>query len=139
LSLLKLLRRGVPLPFASVSNRRSLVAVENLAAVLEHCVSRAAAANQVFLAADGEDLSTPELLRRLSRAMGKEARLFPVPSGVLLAAAALAGRRDVARRLLGNLQVDARKTRERLGWQPVIAVDQALQNTARAFLASESS
>jgi nucleoside-diphosphate-sugar epimerase len=136
-AMLRLLRRGVPLPFAAVENRRSFTGLANLAALLERCATRTEAANQVFLAADGEDLSTPDLLRRLAAAMGTRARLVPVPPAALLAVAALAGRRDLAQRLLGNLQVDASKARTRLGWSPPQSVDAGLASTARAFLAQE--
>jgi nucleoside-diphosphate-sugar epimerase len=136
-AMLRWLRRGVPLPLAAVRNRRSLTALANLAALLECCATRKEAANEVFLAADGEDLSTPDLLRRLAAAMGTRARLFAVPPAALLAVAAAAGRRDLARRLLGNLQVDAAKARTRLGWSPPLGVDAGLKLTARAFLAQE--
>jgi nucleoside-diphosphate-sugar epimerase len=135
LRMLRWLRRGVPLPLAAVRNARSLTALENLASLLECCVAHPAAGNELFLAADGEDLSTPDLLRRLARSMGKRARLFPVAPAVLLAAASLANRRDWARRLLGNLQVDAGKARERLGWSPPLTVNEGLERTVRAFMA----
>jgi nucleoside-diphosphate-sugar epimerase len=137
-AMLRWIRRGVPLPLAAVRNRRSLTGLGNLAALLECCVAHPAAANEVFLAADGEDLSTPELLRRLAHAMQAPTRLFAVSPAALLAVAALAGRRDLAQRLLGNLQVDCSKARERLGWSPPISVDAGLELTARAFLARES-
>ena len=136
-ALLRWLRRGVPLPFAAVHNRRSFTGLTNLAALLECCATRTEAANQVFLAADGEDLSTPDLLRRLAAAMGTRARLVAVPPAALRAVAALAGRRDLAQRLLGNLQVDASKARARLDWSPPQSVDAGLELTARAFLAQE--
>jgi UDP-glucose 4-epimerase len=138
LRMLQWLRRGIPLPLAAVQNRRSLIALDNLAALLERCAVHPAAANQIFLAADGEDLSTPELLRRLARAMGRHARLLPVPPAALLIAASLAGRRDVVRRLVGNLQVDVSKTCERLDWSPPITVDEGLEKTVRVFLATGS-
>lgn len=135
LRMLRWLHRGVPLPLAAVRNRRSLIALESLAALLECCAGHPAAGNEVFLAADGEDLSTPELLRRLARFMGTRAPLFPVPPAALLAVGALVGRREWARRLLGNLQADASKARDRLGWSPALTVDEGLERTVRAFLA----
>jgi nucleoside-diphosphate-sugar epimerase len=137
-TMLRWLRRGVPLPLAAVRNRRSLTGLTNLAALLECCAAHPAAANEVFLAADGEDLSTPELLRRLGDAMRTRTRLFAVSPVALLAVAVLAGQRDSARRLLGNLQVDGSKARRRLGWSPPVSVDAGLEQTVRAFLARES-
>jgi nucleoside-diphosphate-sugar epimerase len=137
--LMQWLARGVPLPLGAIRNARSFTAIDNLASLLEQCAVHKGAANEVFLAADGEDLSTPELLRRLGRCLGKPARLLPVPPKVLATLAGLMGRGDFAQRLLGNLQVDVSKARERLAWSPAVTVDEALERTARAFLASLSS
>jgi nucleoside-diphosphate-sugar epimerase len=136
LKMMQWLDRGVPLPLGAIRNSRSFTAIDNLASLLEQCAVHPAAANEVFLAADGEDLSTTELLRRLARRLGKRARLLPIPPAALQAAARLLGRGDFARRLLGNLQVDVGKARERLRWSPAVSVDEALERTVRAFLAS---
>jgi nucleoside-diphosphate-sugar epimerase len=135
LALMRWLRRGVPLPLASVRNRRSLIGLGNLAALLRDCSVHPRAANEVFLAADGEDLSTPELLRRLSAALGTPVRLFRFPPALLLASASLLGKRAAARRLLGTLQVNSAKARTLLGWEPVATVDEGLERTAEYFLA----
>lgn len=127
-AMMRAVRRGLPLPLASVThNRRSLVALDNLVDLLITCIDHPAAANQTFLVSDGEDLSTADLLRRLGRAMGRPARLFPVPPALLQAGANLLGKGDVAQRLLGNLQVDISHTRETLGWTPPITVDEGLR------------
>lgn len=119
---------GLPLPLATVTdNRRSLIALDNLVDLLITCLDHPAAANQTFLVSDDEDLSTADLLRRLGRAMNKPARLFPVPVALLQASAALLGKRNVAQRLLGNLQVDITHTKETLGWTPPISVDEGLR------------
>lgn len=134
LVMMRWLARGVPLPFGAIHNRRSLVAVDNLADLLVLCLGHPDAAGHRFLASDGDDLSTSELLRRLGCALGRPARLIPVPAAWLEAGAALLGRRDLSQRLCGSLQVDIDKTRERLGWTPPLTVDQALARTADAFL-----
>lgn len=122
--------RGWPLPLGCVEqNRRSLVALDNLVDLILTCTSHPAAANQTFLVSDGEDLSTTELLRRIGRAMGRPTRLVPVPSRLLQAGALLAGKGDLAQRLLGNLQVDITHTRQTLGWYPPISVDEGLRRT----------
>jgi len=95
-----------------------------------------AAGNEVFLVSDGEDLSTTDLLRRLAKAMDRPSRLLPIPESLLAAAARLAGGQDLARRLLGSLQVDIDKTRRVLEWSPAITVDAALSLTVEDFLAS---
>lgn len=137
LSMMRVLRRGMPLPLANCTNRRSLVGLSNLADLLVTCASHPAAAGQVFLAADGEDLSTPDLLRRIAHSLGRKARLLPMPTAILKMLAILSGRPGIYDRLCGSLQVDARKARNLLGWSPPKTVDEELARTARWYLASE--
>lgn len=126
-SMVKLLERGLPLPLGAVHNQRSLVGIDNLVDLIIRCIEHPAAANQVFLAGDGEDLSTTELLRGVGRAMGKPSRLIPVPAGVLQFGATLLGKKAMAQRLLGSLQVDITKTREMLDWKPPYTVEEGLK------------
>lgn len=128
-SLVRWVHRGLPLPLGSVHNRRSFVALENLVSLVLLCADRERsrlAANQVFVVADGEDVSTSTLLRKVARAAGRPSRLLPVPASWLRAGASLLGKRAVADRLLGNLQVDATKARTLLGWRPVVTMDEQL-------------
>lgn len=134
LSMMRWLHKGVPLPFGAIHNRRSLVALDNLVDLIVTCIDHPAAANQTFLVSDGEDLSTSELLRRMGAALGKPARLLPVPSRLLEAGAAMLGKKDLSQRLCGSLQVDIGKTRELLNWIPPVSVDDALRETAKHFL-----
>jgi nucleoside-diphosphate-sugar epimerase len=134
LTLMRWVHKGYPLPFARLRNPRSVIALDNLVDLVRLCCEHPAAANAVFMAADGEDVSIAELITRLGAALDRPARLFPVHPKLLLALATLAGKRARARKLLGNLQVDARPTHERLGWKPVVGMDQALAATARHFL-----
>lgn len=125
--LARLIQKGLPLPLGSIENKRSLVGLDNLVDLIIHCIDHPAAANQVFLAGDGEDLSTTELLRGVGKAMGKPARLIPVPAGVLQLGAILLGKKATAQRLLGSLQIDISKTRELLGWTPPYSVEEGLR------------
>lgn len=134
LSMMSWLHKGVPLPFGAIHNRRSLVALDNLADLIVTCIEHPAAANQTFLVSDGEDLSSSELLRRMGVALGKPARLLPVPSRLLEVGAAMLGKQALAQRLCGSLQVDIGKTRELLNWTPPLSVDDALRKTAKHFL-----
>lgn len=126
-SLIRLVQLGAPLPFGSIHNKRSFVAVDNLANFLRVCVTHPAAPNETFFVSDGEDLSTTELLQRIARAMNRSARLMSVPSWLLKAALALTGRSAVADRLLGSLRVDIGKAKTRLQWTPPVTVDEALR------------
>jgi len=130
-TLMRWLMRGIPLPLGAVTtNRRSFVALDNLIDLIIACINHPAAANQTFLVSDGEDLSTTDLLRRLSRAMNAPARLLPVPPGLLKLGAGWMGKGDMAQRLLGSLQVDMTHTRKTLGWTPQITVDEGLRRAA---------
>lgn len=127
-TMLRWVARGRPLPLGAVTNnRRSLVALDNLVDLICTCVHHPGAANQTFLASDGEDLSTTDLLRRIGLAQGVSARLLPVPAAWLRLGARLLGKQVVAQRLLGSLQVDIAKTREQLGWKPPLTVDEGLR------------
>ena len=124
------LSKGVPLPFGAVTNnRRSLIALDNLVDILIRCVDHPSAAGKIFMASDGEDLSTTELLQRLGSAMGSPVLLIPLPASMLNILATLLGKEKVASRLLGSLQVDISETRRLLDWSPVIGVDEALRQT----------
>lgn len=123
--------RGVPLPLGNIGNARSMVALDNLVDLLVTCLKHPAAAGQTFLVSDGEDVSTTALLQRTAKAMGKNARLLPVPAPLLAFAAALLGKRAAAQRLCGSLQVDIEKTRQLLGWQPPLTLDQGLKQAVK--------
>ena len=133
-SMMRWMAQGVPLPLGATRNARSLVAVGNLVDLIITCLTHPAAANQIFLVSDGEDLSTSELLRRTAKALGTTARLLPVPAWLVETGASVLGKRDIGRRLCGSLQVDIAKTRTQLGWSPPLSVDRALKETADDFL-----
>jgi nucleoside-diphosphate-sugar epimerase len=118
--------RGWPLPFGAVDNRRSFLASANLADLLVRCLEHPGAANTVFLASDGVDLSTADLVRRIARAADRPARLLPVPAGVVERALRWAGQAGAADKLLGSLPIDSSRARERLAWQPPVSVQDGL-------------
>lgn len=124
--MMKVLSRDIPLPLASVRNLRSLVYVGNLVDALICCAIHPAAAGQTYLVSDGEDVSTPELLRQLGEAMGHRVRLFPCPLSVLRLGGRLTGKFNQVERLTGSLRVDCSKIRRELGWQPPFALREGL-------------
>ncbi len=126
-ALMRAVQRGWPLPLGAVHNQRSLVALDNLVDFIITCVTHPEAANQTFLASDGQDLSTTELIRGMAKTAGVSARLLPVPVWALQAGAALVGKGDAVQRLCGNLQVDISKARRLLGWVPPVSVDEGLR------------
>lgn len=126
-SLIGLVTSGFPIPLASVTtNRRSLLALDNLLDLILICISHPNALNQTFFASDGEDLSTAELLRRIGKAINRPVRLFRAPKLFLFLISCVLGKRQIARRLLGSLQVDINKTRAVLNWSPSVSVDVGL-------------
>jgi len=131
LQLMRWVDRGVPLPFAAIDNRRSLIAVDNLTDVLVTCATHRLAAGETFVVSDGDDVSTPVLIERIAAALGRRARLFGCPASVVRLAGAAVGRGASVERLLDSLQVDPRKIGRMLGWQPSVTMDQELAATAR--------
>ncbi|HAG72444.1 MAG TPA: NAD-dependent dehydratase [Gammaproteobacteria bacterium] len=132
-AMMRWLKFGFPLPLGAIHNQRSLVALDNLVDLISTCLSHPAAANQTFLVSDGEDVSTTELLQRMSASIGWPARLIPVPASWLENVAAIVGKKDVARRLCGSLQVDIEKTRNLLDWTPPLTLDEGLKKAAKGL------
>lgn len=125
--LMRWLKQGLPLPLGSIHNQRSLVALDNLVDLIIACLVSRAAANQTFMVSDGADVSTTQLLKKMGEAMGKLVRLLPLPQYMIEFAATLLGRKNLAQRLCGSLQVDIQKTRHLLGWSPVVTMDEQLK------------
>lgn len=135
LRLMRLVARGVPLPLGAVDNRRSMIYVGNLADAVRACVETPQAAGETYLASDGADLSTPQLIRAVAHALGVEPRLFAMPVPWLAAAAALLGQRATISRLTQSLQVDSSRLRGHLQWQPPFTAEAGLAETAAWFRA----
>ena len=133
LNLMKLVDRGLPLPLGFVDNRRSLIYVGNLADAITACVASPEAPGETFLLSDGEDISTPDLVRCLATALGRPARLLPVPPALLRAGGRMSGKSAPVERLLGSLEVDSGKIRYALGWRPPYTLEEGLKVTARWF------
>lgn len=124
---------GWPLPFARVDNRRSLIGVGNLADLVVHALDHPGAVDRTFLASDGVDLSTPDLVRAIAQAGGRRARLLPMPPNWLDAGLRFAGRASLADRLLGSLQVDTTRVRRDLDWLPPVTLEAGLARMVAAL------
>lgn len=133
LRLMNFVDKNIPLPLSSIKNRRSLIGVNNLASAILTCADSPQAAGNTFLVSDGEDVSTPELVRRLALSMGKTARLFPLSQTMLECAASLLGRQNELARLTGSLQINSSHIRTLLGWKPVYSLDQGLALAAQWY------
>ena len=136
LSLLKLCRKALPLPLGGIANRRSMIYAGNLADAVIRCLAHPDAAGRTYLVGDGEDVSTPELIRRVAGALGRPARLFAVPSVMLRLAGGVVGQSATVGRLLGSLQINDGRIRRELGWTPPFAMLQGMEKTAAWFLST---
>ena len=130
-ALIRIVKYGVPLPLASVHNHRSLVGLDNLVNFIVTCVKHPLAANQTFLVSDGQDLSTPSLIRKISEAANISTCLFPLPVSALHIGAWLLGKENVVKRLCGNLRVDISKSKQLLGWVPPVSVDEGIRRAIK--------
>ncbi|MDP9201192.1 MAG: NAD-dependent epimerase/dehydratase family protein [Gemmatimonadota bacterium] len=139
LALLKLVDRGMPLPFGAVRNERSLIFVENLADLLVECARSPLAAAETFLAAEGPPVSTPRLVKLLAEALRKPARLVPIPPRVLRWLFKIAGRADVSDRLLSSFAIDGAHARERLGWAPPTPMRSGIETTCAWYRETQKS
>jgi UDP-4-keto-D-QuiNAc 4-reductase len=133
LQMLRIVQKGIPLPLGAIRNRRSLIYVENLADAIINAALHPAAANQTFLVSDGEDLSTPQLIRHVAQSLHCPPRLLPIPAPCLKLIGKLTGKSSAVSRLTGSLVVDSTKIRQTLNWQPPYTLDQGLQATADWF------
>lgn len=133
LRLVQLVDKRLPLPLAGVRNVRSLVGVRNLVHLVRHCLDTSATVGGTFLVSDGVDLSTPNLIRLIARHLGQPARLFHMPPMLLSGIGRLTGKSEMVERLIGSLAVDIGPTREQLGWQPAVSIDEGIAETVRWY------
>lgn len=133
LALLRVVDSGVPLPFGRAHNKRSFIFVENLASALLSCATHARAAGKTFFVSDGEDLSTADLVRAMATALGRPARLLPVPPRLVEVATGLLRKHEMYERLFGSLAVDTSAIRETLGWTPGVSPEVGLARTVEWF------
>jgi UDP-glucose 4-epimerase len=129
--LTKLAQSGIPLPFASIQNRRSLIGLDNLCSAILTCCAHPAADGKIYLVSDGKPISTPELLRQMAIAQQRPIRLIPFPPVMLSILAKIVGKSQISKRLLSSLEIDSRAIERDLGWEPVVTVAESLQSINR--------
>jgi nucleoside-diphosphate-sugar epimerase len=128
-NLLKLVDSGLPLPFAKLQNRRSLLYVGNLVDALMLCISHPDAAGETFLVSDGEAVPTSKLIQQISKALGRSVRLFPMPLKLFSVIMRLIGKASVFDRLTQSLVIDSTKLHTALRWRPPYSLAQGIQIT----------
>ena len=129
--LVKAIKRGIPLPLASIDNHRAFLSVENLSSFILRRLLQPDGKFEIFLVADAEQVSTPEFIRRLSRAAGTTPRLIPVPTALLSALLIFGGRREAKDSLIGSLELDLSKAAS-TGWRPEVTLDEGLRHALSA-------
>ena len=138
LKMIKLIDKGVPLPFARVENDRSLLFLGNLIDAIVTCIKHPDAAGKKYLVSDRENVSTPELIKRIAASLGKSARLFSLPPGLVEILAKLVGKSKAIKRLLNSLTVDILKIRQELSWQPPYTQQEGIVQTTQWYLKERS-
>jgi nucleoside-diphosphate-sugar epimerase len=137
-ALIRLVDSGVPLPFADIDNRRGLVFIDNLLDLVETALDHPEAPGNSFLLRDDEEISTPDLIGRIARSLGRPARLLRCPPRLLRLAASALGRGAMADRLIASLRIDDGVTRQRLGWQPRVSLDDGIAATCSWYRGERS-
>ncbi|GAB6057931.1 UDP-glucose 4-epimerase family protein [Desulfonatronum parangueonense] len=136
LRLLQGIQQNRPFPLGAVVNKRSLIGIENLCSALCLCVAHPATGT--YLVADSESISSPELVRTLAKAMGRQVRQFAVPVPLMELAAKVIKRKSEFRRLTGSLEVDAGKIQRELGWSPSKSLHEGLGDMVQWYTDSRS-
>lgn len=134
LRLIQLVDKRLPLPFASLQNIRSFLALENLVDFIAICLDHPSASNEIFNIADGQDISTLDLVRKIGVGLGKTPFVFPVPVPLLRLLCRVIGRENDFTGIAESLQVDISKAKMKLGWEPLTTLDSALANTVRWYV-----
>ncbi|TKF02074.1 SDR family oxidoreductase [Vibrio kanaloae] len=137
LSMMRLTDKGIPLPFGSINNKRSLVYLDNLSDLILTCCEHPAAPGYTFLASDYHDVSTTQLIRTIAQSMDKTPRLISIPMSWIQIGASVLKKQHIAQRVCGSLQVETRTTQEVLGWTPPVTFEQGIKNTVQAYLDSK--
>jgi nucleoside-diphosphate-sugar epimerase len=133
LRLMRLVDLGIPLPLSRIDNGRNMVALENLCELLSLCATEAQAANQLYLAADAEPISTPDLLHYIAKGLGRKALLFRMPASMLRIAARMTGSTAELERMISSLRVSSEHARAQLHWRSQVATADAIISMARAY------
>ncbi len=131
LRLIQVIERGMPLPFGGIRNQRSLLSLTNLVDLICCCRQHPAAAGETFLASDGDDVSTPELARRIAQALGKPLRLLRISEWIMKLGGTITGKSEQVKRLCSSLQIDSSKARQVLGWTPPCTMAEELVRVAQ--------
>lgn len=130
-ALLKLANTPLPLPFARLEEKRSLLAIENLVSAIRHALTQPSMQGETYIVADEDPVSLAEMITTMRNARNRKPGLFAVPPAFLSTALRLAGRGDLWTRIGGALIADAAKLRA-TGWHPAIETRKGIAAMAQA-------
>lgn len=136
LSMMRMIDKGIPLPFGAIKNQRSLVYLDNLCSLILTCCQHSSAPGHTFLASDYQDVSTTQLMQTIALSMNKTPRLLPIPMSWIQWVASVLKKQHIAQRICGSLQVETRLTKEILGWVPPVTFDEGIKKTVEVYLKS---
>ena len=138
LRLLRIVWMGIPLPLASIKNRRSLIYIGNLVDAIVNCMTNPNAAGKTYLVSDGDDVSTPELIKRIAYSMRRPAILYFFPSKFIQLAAGLLGKSAIVDRLVSSLTVNISKIKRDLNWKPPYTMEEGISETVSWYKSAEN-
>jgi UDP-glucose 4-epimerase len=130
--LVKAVQLGIPLPLSSINNRRAFISVQNLVSFISKSLSFATTKFEIYLVADSEQISTPELVRRIAKAMDERECLFPMPIKALEFLLRAMGRPEARESLIGSMEVDISHAMS-TGWKPEYSMDEGLKMALTTF------
>jgi len=136
LRLLDLVYKQIPLPFEGINNLRSFIGLDSLVDLIICCIDHPTAEGKTFAISDGEDVSIPDLIKKLSKFMNKSPRLFPVPKLIIQLIGSLLGKSSEIKKLFEDKRIDNSYVHETLGWYPKLSLDESLEKTVHWYLKS---
>lgn len=136
LTMMNLVRKRMPIPLGSVSNKRSMIYIENLADAVVRCIEHNKAANQTFLVSDDDDVSTPRLLNSIGRHMDNKTRLIAIPESWISIGLKILKKGAIADKITGNLQLDITKIKTVLDWNPPVSFEDGMKRTVQDYLSN---
>jgi len=131
--LVKAINHNLPMPFAGIKNLRSMIYIYNLCHALMACALSPHSAGHAFLVSDGEDISTEYLINTLAKGLHKSSKLLPFPVSLLKFALKLVGKKEMLEKIIGSFQLDISDIQQKLGWKPIVTVQEGLIKTAHSF------
>ena len=119
------------LPVGGLGARRSLLAVENLAAAVETVLAAPAPLRRALIVADRQALTVAEMVAAMRDGLGRRPNVFALSPVLLEVALRVAGREEIFQRLSGSLVADASALMS-LGWAPAMETRAGLAGLMRA-------